>query len=393
MGKREGSIWHRYKVWARAVHIRQIKGPVLYTSVELEAHHCGNCGFDFNGEYCPRCGQTIHVKRFQMRNVLKSIYEDLFNLEDGFLFTLKELFWRPGYMIRDYLQGKRKPYFKPFQLLFVLGALYFILTRVIDPNAGNTINTNYYAITEQLNTLKRIALTDQGKEYLDKMQLYADSTFDVERKAMEESLINTGEISNFEMSDYYLRNLNRLQPETEEEKARIDSLKRQYLRGWMRMSDNRRSLNNQILNDNTWYGATINMIRNSIAENQGLSIFAMLPIFLLCFWLGFRSTKEGKRMNLAEYIIVFVYQNCQLMVVHTARLLLTGSLSIANGFVLSWLSVLPFLIWDYKQLFNISWWSSSWRTILFIVGGQLLILRLLLGAARTAQIWGAFWLS
>jgi hypothetical protein len=328
-----------------------------------------------------------------MRNVLKSIYKDLFNLEDGFLFTFKELFWRPGYMIRDYLQGKRKPYFKPFQLLFVLGALYFILTRVIDPNAGNTINTNYYAITEQLNTLKRIALTDQGKEYLDKMQLYADSTFDVERKAMEESLINTGEISNFEMSDYYLRNLNRLQPETEEEKARIDSLKRQYLRGWMRMSDNRRSLNNQILNDNTWYGATINMIRNSIAENQGLSIFAMLPIFLLCFWLGFRSTKEGKRMNLAEYIIVFVYQNCQLMVVHTARLLLTGSLSIANGFVFAWISVLPFLIWDYKQLFNISWWSSSWRTILFIVGGQLLILRLLLGAARTAQIFGAFWLS
>lgn len=392
MGKREGSIWHRYKVWARAVHIRQIKGPA-YTSVKLEAHHCENCGMEFKGEYCPRCGQTIHVKRFQMRNILKSIYKDLFNLEDGFLFTLKELFWRPGYMIRDYLQGKRKPYFKPFQLLFVLGALYFILTRVIDPNAGNTINTNYYAITEQLNTLKRIALTDQGKEYLDKMQLYADSAFMVERIAMEESLLNTGEISNLGMNDYYLRNLNRLNPQTEEEQARIDSLKRQYLRGWIRMSQNQRTLSSQYLSDDTWYGATINMIREAIAENQGVSIFAMLPVFLLCFWLAFRKTQVGKQMNLAEYIIVFVYQNCQLMIVHTARLLLTSSVGIADSFVFAWISVLPFIIWDYKQLFSISWWSSSWRTILFIFGIQMLILRFLLGAARTAQIWGAFWLS
>jgi len=328
-----------------------------------------------------------------MRNVLKNIYEDLFNLEDGFLFTLKELFWRPGYMIRDYLNGKRKPYFKPFQLLFVLGTLYFILSRVIAPSAGSSNVTNYYALTEQLNALKGIALTDQGKEYLDKMQLYADSTFMVERVAMEESLLNTGEISNFGMSDYYLRNLNRLQPETEEEQARIDSLKNQYLRGWVRMSQNQRELSNQYLSDDTWYGASINMVREAIAENQGVSIFAMLPIFLLCFWLAFRKTKVGKQMNLAEYIMVFVYQNCQLMIVHTARLLLTITFGITNGIMLAWLSVLPFLIWDYKQLFCISWWSSSWRTILFIVGGQLLILRFLLGAARTAQIWSAFWLS
>ena len=33
--------------------------------------------------------------------------------------TLKELFWRPGYMIRDYLNGHRQFYFPPFKLVAV----------------------------------------------------------------------------------------------------------------------------------------------------------------------------------------------------------------------------------------------------------------------------------
>ena len=374
------------------MHIDQIRGKD-YKHQQLKPHTCSNCELEFEGDYCPRCGQHIGTERITLKNIVQNFFKEFMDLEDGFLFTMKELFYRPGYMIRDYLQGKRAHYFKPFQLLFVLGAIYFILTRVIDPNSGNTINTNYYAITEQLSTLKRIALTDQGKEYLDKMQQYADSTYMVEIVAIQDSLLNTGEINNFGMSDYYLRNLNRLNPETEEEQARIDTLKNRYLRGWMRLSENQRELSSQYLSDDTWYGASINMIREFIAENQGVSILAMLPVFLLCFWLAFRKTKVGKQINLAEYIIVFVYQNCQLMIVHTARLLVVGVLGVTDGLVFAWLSLLPFLIWDYKQLFSISWWSSSWRTILFIVGGQLLILRLLLGAARTAQIWGAFWLS
>ena len=392
MDKKKGSIWHRFKVWARAVHIDQIRGKD-YKHQQLKPHTCSNCELEFEGDYCPRCGQHIGTERITLKNIVQNFFKEFMDLEDGFLFTMKELFYRPGYMIRDYLQGKRAHYFKPFQLLFVLGAIYFILTRVIDPNSGNTINTNYYAITEQLSTLKRIALTDQGKEYLDKMQQYADSTYMVEIVAIQDSLLNTGEINNFGMSDYYLRNLNRLNPETEEEQARIDTLKNRYLRGWMRLSENQRELSSQYLSDDTWYGTTINMIREAIAENQGVSVFATLPVFLLCFWLAFRKTKVGKQMNLAEYIIVFVYQNCQLMIVHTARLLVVGALGVTDGFVFAWLSILPFTIWDYKQLFNISWWSSSWRTILFIVIVQMLILRLLLGAARTAQILGAFWLS
>ena len=38
-------------------------------------------------------------------------------------------------MIRDYLRGKRVHYYKPFQTLFVLAALYIMGVQLIDPTA------------------------------------------------------------------------------------------------------------------------------------------------------------------------------------------------------------------------------------------------------------------
>ena len=38
-------------------------------------------------------------------------------------------------MIRDYLKGKRVHYYKPFQTLFVLAALYIMGVQLIDPAA------------------------------------------------------------------------------------------------------------------------------------------------------------------------------------------------------------------------------------------------------------------
>ena len=44
--------------------------------------------------------------------------------------TLKELFWRPGYMVRDYLNGHRQFYFPPFKLLAVVVVLLLFTSWV-----------------------------------------------------------------------------------------------------------------------------------------------------------------------------------------------------------------------------------------------------------------------
>ena len=46
-------------------------------------------------------------------------------------------------MIRDYIDGKRVHYFKPFQSLFVLAALYIMFVQLIDPEALKNRDKEY----------------------------------------------------------------------------------------------------------------------------------------------------------------------------------------------------------------------------------------------------------
>ncbi len=85
--------------------------------------------------YKPHCGQNRHTPRFTIRNAFQNILSGFFNIDHGFSRNLIELLYRPGYMIRDYLKGKRVHYYKPFQTLFVLAALYIMGVQLIDPAA------------------------------------------------------------------------------------------------------------------------------------------------------------------------------------------------------------------------------------------------------------------
>ena len=82
MDKKKGSIWHRYKVWARAVHIDQIRGKD-YKHQQMNPHTCSNCELEFMGEYCPRCGQHIGTARITLKNIVQIFFKEFFDLEDG----------------------------------------------------------------------------------------------------------------------------------------------------------------------------------------------------------------------------------------------------------------------------------------------------------------------
>ena len=84
---------------------------------------CTNCGEKYTGRYCPQCGQAGAWDRFSWRRVIIN-FLDIWGLGNRPMFrTIQELFWRPGYMVRDYLYGHRQLYFPPFKLLAVTIAL------------------------------------------------------------------------------------------------------------------------------------------------------------------------------------------------------------------------------------------------------------------------------
>ncbi len=91
---------------------------------------CQNCGKGFEGNYC---GQKAGGRRIEAKYVRNKIPNSIFQLDRGFLFTLKELFIRPGHSIRDFLAGKRKSHYKPFSVIKRRAFAY-----VIKPNYSFT---------------------------------------------------------------------------------------------------------------------------------------------------------------------------------------------------------------------------------------------------------------
>ncbi|KPM31776.1 Membrane protein [Croceitalea dokdonensis DOKDO 023] len=77
---------------------------------------------------------NARVSKLTVQTFFTELQESILQIDRGFLFTIKELFIRPGNAIRDFIQGKRKNYFKPVAYAFTLSTLYFLVTRLIEIN-------------------------------------------------------------------------------------------------------------------------------------------------------------------------------------------------------------------------------------------------------------------
>lgn len=88
---------------------------------------CLNCGTEFKGNFCPECGQRADTGRFTIRAMFDNIIRTLFSIDGGVWVTIKSLFTRPGDMMTDILDGKRKKYFSPFPMLLFALSLYIII--------------------------------------------------------------------------------------------------------------------------------------------------------------------------------------------------------------------------------------------------------------------------
>jgi hypothetical protein len=74
----------------------------------------------------------------------------VFHLDKGFLFTIKELFIRPGHSIREYVQGKRVKHFNAFT------AIIFVLTITLVINGATKVKSTEIYNQEQLSEYSKL---------------------------------------------------------------------------------------------------------------------------------------------------------------------------------------------------------------------------------------------
>ena len=124
-------------VLRRAFHVWKLK-PHVVAPLSDSTHECAACGTEFQGNYCPRCGQSASIGRFSFKKAAM-LFLDVWGMGNRSMFrSLRDLVLRPGYMIRDYLSGMQSAYFPPFKMFFILFTFSLIIKHGITFNTDAT---------------------------------------------------------------------------------------------------------------------------------------------------------------------------------------------------------------------------------------------------------------
>ena len=92
--------------------------------------HCPNCGAEFSGPYCARCGQERDTHRRTLGKLLGDFFEDILSFDSRILRTARALVLEPGELTRAFREGRLQSYVPPIRLYFFVTLLFFLILSV-----------------------------------------------------------------------------------------------------------------------------------------------------------------------------------------------------------------------------------------------------------------------
>ena len=151
--------YKRFKEWEQQPH--------QVAPLSEDHHECATCGTHYEGNYCPRCGQSARIGRYSFKNAIL-LYLDVWGLGNRGMFrSIRDLILRPGYMIRDYLRGMQMAYFPPFKMFFLLIALSLLVDSGMNIQGINREKQNEKETEELFSRVKPKATLDASNDKAD----------------------------------------------------------------------------------------------------------------------------------------------------------------------------------------------------------------------------------
>ena len=80
---------------------------------------CPNCGSALQGPYCHACGQAADTHKRNIFRLIVEGVESILHLDGRIARTLPDLFFRPGRLARDMLEGRLARHIPPFRMFLV----------------------------------------------------------------------------------------------------------------------------------------------------------------------------------------------------------------------------------------------------------------------------------
>jgi len=164
-------------------------------SPERTEKKCLNCGTIVAGRYCQNCGQENVVRRESFAKLVLHFFYDITHFDGKFFYTLRYLLFRPGFLSKEFCEGRRMKYLNPVRMYVFTSTIFFLVFfLIVTPETFNTSLSVDQAYTPQerkdlieefqkeyqqgedtAGLLKKIALLKDSSHPLTRRQLMSDS--------------------------------------------------------------------------------------------------------------------------------------------------------------------------------------------------------------------------
>lgn len=301
-----------------------------YTLKGMESRHtCLNCGWEYEGRFCPRCGQKSSTAKLTPKNIINDALS-VFSFErKSFLGTVIQLFYRPGHFIRDYLKGHRSPYYSPINFLFLLCVIFAIEmeTGIIKIQDSKTKVKEAVKVALDEKPAATIDSAGWSWDWADEAEEDDDGLADVSFEDLEKDAVKSSAQEEIQVN-------------FEEAKDSHISEKRTLI------------IRDLVL--------LLNYIDNWSRNNKALVIVLLNITLAFVCWLVFRRAPEVGKLSYTEHFFIQIFISCQFLIIN---IIVLPFYRTSDGSV-STLLLSLFMVWDFKQLYQISWIKSILKTLL-----------------------------
>ncbi len=132
---------------------------------QTQEHVCKSCDNHFNGLYCNLCGEKVILPEDRsFRTFLNNIFLALTFADSRFVKALWLIVSKPGFLTKEFAEGRKVKYLKPLSVFFLLNLVYFLVPVIQLFNASLRTQVNSFqgrlAVQAVANKMTKLEIRD-----------------------------------------------------------------------------------------------------------------------------------------------------------------------------------------------------------------------------------------
>ena len=288
--------------------------------------NCLNCGTDVPSKYCAECGQLNRDPNFNIKDLIMDFVHDLTHFDGKFFVTTLLLIKKPGFLTRQFIEGKRLKYLNPVRMYVFTSAVFFFFLYSLYSLSKDDQKTN----TTSINISQ------------DSLDLSSSSGF----KSIKEYELNQDTLS--------------------------ESKKDGWFESWSTKQEIR--IISKFKNDSA---GTFAAIQKEFVSSLPSLMFVSLPFLALLLQLIFIRRKGMTYVNHLVFLIHFYIFSFIMTLLFILCLVLTrydffSWMAWVATAVMTWINLYP--LFAMKNFYGLSWGGSIWRYFSFVLGSFVVLL-------------------